>query len=48
MQVFMIVFNTVRGAVLRINLLQKNKVVINLAETRFETRRDDYNCEPNF
>jgi len=44
----MIVLNTVRDAVLRINLLQENKVVTNLAERRFEMRRDDYNCEPKF
>jgi len=44
----MTVFNTVRDAVLRINLLQENKFVISIAERRFEKRRNDNNCEQNF
>ena len=39
---------TMPEAILEINFLRKNNVVINLAEGRFEMRRDGSNCERKF
>ena len=47
-QVFMIAPNLVPDVILGINFLQESKVMINLAERRFETRRYNYNCGHNF
>jgi hypothetical protein len=46
-QVFMTVSNLVPDAVLGINFLQENIVVINSAERRFDTRLYSSNCEHN-
>jgi hypothetical protein len=40
--------NPVPAAILGINFLKVNKVVINLTERRFERRRDGPNCEHKF
>jgi hypothetical protein len=46
--VFMIAPNLVPDAILRINFLKQNDVVMNLTEGRFGTRRDGFNCEHKF
>ena len=40
---FMIAPNVVPDAILRINFLKENNVVMNLNEGRFRTRRDGFN-----
>ena len=47
-QVFKIAPNLVPDVILGMNFLQESKVMINLAETRFETGRYSYNCGHNF
>jgi hypothetical protein len=44
----MIAPNLVPDAILRINFLKENNVVINLTEGRFKTRRDGSDCEHKF
>ena len=46
--VFMIAPNLVPDAILGINFLKENNVVINLTEGRFKTRRDGSYCEHKF
>jgi hypothetical protein len=47
-QVFMIAPNLVPDAILGINFLKENNVVINLTERSFKTRRDGSDCEHKF
>jgi hypothetical protein len=47
-QVFMAVCNLVLDANSGINFVHENKVVINVAERRFETRSYSSDCERNF
>ena len=47
-QMFMIAPNLVPDAILGINFLKENNVVINLTESRFKTRRDGSDCEHEF
>jgi hypothetical protein len=47
-QVFMIALNLVPDAILGINFLKENNIVINLTEGRFKTRTDGSDCEHKF
>jgi len=47
-KVYMIAPNLVPDAILGINFLKENNVVINLTEGRFKTRRDGSDCEHKF
>jgi hypothetical protein len=44
-QVFMLAANVAHGAILGINFLKENNVMMNLTEGRLKTRRDGSNCE---
>ena len=47
-QVFMIAPNLVPDAILGINFMKENNVVLNLTEGRFKTRKDGSDCEHKF